>query len=104
MKVIKPGYTYEVANFHDPAAPGQIIQFIEKAPKEEGSSEMVLVTEGTTNEELLRVLIDRVQELNKKFMSRENSLAITKLQEGLLWLEERTRDRIRRGVEGKHTA
>ncbi len=104
MKIIKPGHTYEVANFHDPASPGQIIEFIEKVPKEPGSTEMVLVTDGTTNEELLRVLIDRIHELNKKFMCRENSLAITKLQEGLMWLEERTRNRITRGVEGQHTA
>ena len=102
MKVIKSGYTYEAENFHDAAAPGQIIQFIEKAPKESGSTEMVLVTEGTTNEELTKILIDRLQVLNAKFMCRENSLAITKFQEGLMWLEERTRNRIARGVEGQH--
>jgi hypothetical protein len=40
--------------------------------------------------------------LQAKFPCRENALAITKLDEALLWLEKRTRDRVARGVEGKH--
>lgn len=39
---------------------------------------------------------------NKKFPCRENSLAITKLQEAETLLRERTRDREERGVEGKN--
>ena len=38
----------------------------------------------------------------KKFACRENALAITKLQEALFWLEERTRQREERGIEGTH--
>jgi hypothetical protein len=38
--------------------------------------------------------------LNAKFPCRENSMAITKLDECLLWLEKRTNDREARGVEG----
>lgn len=38
--------------------------------------------------------------LNDKFPCRENSLAITKLDEALQWLEYRKRDREKRGVEG----
>lgn len=37
-----------------------------------------------------------------KFRCRENALAITKLQEALHWLDHRTRDRERLGVEGTH--
>jgi hypothetical protein len=37
---------------------------------------------------------------NKKFACRENAIAITKLEEALMWLEERTRGREERGVEG----
>lgn len=40
---------------------------------------------------------------NKKFACRENALAITKLEEALMWLEERTRAREERKVEGTHT-
>ena len=35
-----------------------------------------------------------------KFPCRENAIAITKLDEALLWLEKRTKDRFLRGVEG----
>lgn len=38
--------------------------------------------------------------LNKKFPCRENSAAITKLDEALHWLDHRTKDRESRGVEG----
>jgi hypothetical protein len=38
-----------------------------------------------------------------KFACRENALAITKLEEALMWLEERTRGREERGVEGTNT-
>ncbi len=38
--------------------------------------------------------------LNKQHPCRENSAAITKLDEALHWLEHRTKDRERRAVEG----
>lgn len=38
--------------------------------------------------------------LNKNVPSRENSMAITKLDEALMWLEKRTKDRLDRKVEG----
>ncbi|KKL81517.1 hypothetical protein LCGC14_1993940 [marine sediment metagenome] len=38
--------------------------------------------------------------LNQKFPCRENSCAITKLDEAMMWLRERTADRETRGVEG----
>ena len=59
---------------------------------------------GTTLEEMLRVTIERLKDLNERFSCRENSLAITKCQEALFWLNERTRDRIKRNVEGTHKA
>ncbi len=37
-----------------------------------------------------------------KFRCRENAIAITKLQEALQWLDWRTRDRERAGIEGTH--
>jgi len=36
------------------------------------------------------------------FKCRENAIAITKLEEALLWLGKRTRDREARAVEGTH--
>jgi hypothetical protein len=37
----------------------------------------------------------------KDYSTRETSLAITKLQEAIFWLDERTRDRRERDVEGR---
>ena len=59
---------------------------------------------GTTLEEMLRVSIERLTDLNARFSCRENSIAITKMQEALMWLNKRTEDRTKRGVEGKHLA
>ena len=42
--------------------------------------------------------------LNKKFPCRENSVAITKLDEAIHWLEHRKKDRERRSVEGTSQA
>jgi len=101
MKVIRKGHKYELANFENKEATGQTLQFIEKVPASEGSTELRTVNDGTTNEEVIKVLLDRMESLQAKFPCRENACAITKLDEALMWLEKRTRDRIARGVEGK---
>lgn len=41
-----------------------------------------------------------IEGLNKNFPCRENSMAITKLDECLMWLKKRKDDRIKREVEG----
>ena len=60
--------------------------------------------EGTTNEEVITMLVHRLNQLNKSLSCRENSLAITKLEEALMWLNKRTENRKARGVEGIHAA
>ena len=102
MKILREGHRYELANFGDKEAKGQEIQFIEKESQvvSEGVNELVTINDGTTNEEVIEVLIDRLNNLNGKFPCRENSLAITKLEEALMWLNKRTADRIKRGVKG----
>lgn len=101
MKNNVPGHQYEMSNFENKDQQGQILQFIHKEPKEEGSIELVTISDGTTNEEVLEVLIDRMNFLQSKFPCRENALVITKLEESLMWLNKRTQDRIKRNVEGK---
>ncbi len=102
MKVITPGHRYELENFENKEAPGQQIQFIQKAHLPDQS--MVTEVDGTTNEELLKVLIDRLTAMGAKFPYRENSIAITYIETALLWLEKRTANRRARGVEGKAIA
>lgn len=107
MKVITTGHKYELDHLESyglPGCPVQTLQFIEKVPVTEGAKELRTVNDGTTNEEVLRVLIDRVQYLNGKFPCRENAIVLTKLEEALLWLNARTAKRQARGVEGQHTA
>jgi hypothetical protein len=103
MKTIKTHHRYELENFENKSQPGQVLQFIEKEPtKDPMPSGMITINDGTTNEEVLKMLIDRMNGLQAKFPCRENAIVITKLDEALLWLEKRTRDRMARGVEGKH--
>jgi hypothetical protein len=58
---------------------------------------------GIPDEALYAVLIDRLQGFQSgPFSCRENAIALTKLEESLMWLQKRTRDRQLRGVEGLH--
>lgn len=59
---------------------------------------------GLTNEAVLAVLIHRTNVLNKRFPCRENALAITNMEQALMWFEKRTRDRQARNVEGVEAA
>lgn len=57
---------------------------------------------GVTQEVLLAIVIDRLRSFQSgPFSCRENALALTKCEEALHWLQQRTLDRMRRGVEGK---
>lgn len=104
MKVITPGHRYQLDNFEDKHKLGQFLQFIEKRVDSAGSANLVTVMDGTTNEEVIKVLIDRLEFLNAKFPCEENSRALTLLAGALMALEKRTADRLARGVEGKHVA
>lgn len=55
---------------------------------------------GCQVDELLHVAKLMIEGLNKKFPCRQNSLAITKIEEALHWLNDRRNDRTKRGVEG----
>lgn len=56
---------------------------------------------GCQNEHLIEIVIDRLQAFQSgDFACRENAIAITKLEEALMWLEKRTSDRTNRKVEG----
>jgi hypothetical protein len=58
---------------------------------------------GVTHEVLLAIVIDRLQCFQRgKYSCRENAIALTKLEEAAMWLRERTRARLERGVEGTH--
>lgn len=61
------------------------------------------VPNGAFVEDVIQAAIQRLEFFNEgKYRCRENSLAITHLQEGLHWLEARTKEREARKVEGTH--
>ena len=58
---------------------------------------------GVCNEDLIAMVICRLEHFQKsEYSSRDNAMAITKLEEAMLWLRKRTIGRENRGVEGTH--
>lgn len=56
---------------------------------------------GVATEDLIAICIDRLQHFqDSKFNCRENAMAMTKLEESLMWLRKRTLDREAKGIEG----
>ncbi len=50
--------------------------------------------------DVLGYCLEVYKSFNSEFPCRENSLTITKIEEALHWQEARTRDRVKRDVEG----
>ncbi len=58
---------------------------------------------GAFVETVIAAALQRIQHYQDgKFKCRENALAITKLEEALMWLNSRTKNREMRKVEGTH--
>ncbi len=56
---------------------------------------------GIHQEDLLAIVIDRLESFQKgDFRCRENAIALTKIQEAMMWLNSRTSKRQSMGVEG----
>ncbi len=90
MKIIEEGHIYKLDNSEKFEA--QEISFLKRVNGE-------IIHDGTTNEEILEMLINRLQYLNKKLPCRENAIVITKLEESLMWLNKRTKIRVSQNVE-----
>ncbi len=59
---------------------------------------------GLTHEALIAIVVDRMRDFQRgPYSCRENSIALTKLEEAQHWLLARTKGRMVRGVEGTHT-
>lgn len=58
---------------------------------------------GVHNEDLLLMVLNRLRHFQKgDFACRENAIAITKIEEAVMWLRNRTLGRQARGVEGTY--
>lgn len=82
MKTIEPGKKYELSN-------GESITFLSKGVNGEKM-------DGTTNEEVLSVLVDRISALQKRQYCHENSMAIQHLEIVTFYLEKRVTLKSRR--------
>ena len=59
---------------------------------------------GITQEALLAIVIDRLRSFQQgPYSCRDNAIALTHCEDALMWLQRRTRERIKRGVEGTST-
>lgn len=91
-------HTFVVLSAEDEAKPMAEIHFQEGPIKECGIN-------GVHNEDLIAMVVCRLEHFNQSpYRCRENSLAITALEEALLWLRKRTMGREKRGIEGTHQA
>jgi hypothetical protein len=86
MKVIDPGRVYELAA-------GNGLQFLQK-------HDGLIVREGTTIEEVLEVLIDRVTEAYQTLPCQETIRALYLMREALSALQTRSSRRALANVEG----
>jgi len=91
-------HIYELHNFEGDTK--QVIYFIKKEVDAEGN--VKTVQNGTTNEDVLNMIVHRLEDLNKKMESHYNVNAINHIKEALDQLNRRTADRLQRGVEGTH--
>ena len=96
------GHVYVLSNYSEGISPlynttAQQLSFMKKVNG-------TIVGEGTTNEEVLKMMVHRMNYLQSKFPCRENAIVITKLEECLMWLNYRTEKRVAQGVEGKDIA
>lgn len=96
-KEFNANHYYVVESVNEPVAILTQVKFQKGPIKENGVN-------GCCNEDLIAMVIDRLNSFQESpYKCRENALAITKLEEALLWLRKRTMDRERRNVEGTHT-
>lgn len=58
---------------------------------------------GVTHEALLAIVADRLRSFQKgPYSCKANACALTHIEEAQHWLQQRTLERMRRGVEGTH--
>ena len=58
---------------------------------------------GITHESLLAIVADRLRSFQKgPYSCKANACALTHIEEAQHWLQQRTLERMRRGVEGTH--
>lgn len=114
--IIDTSHKYTNVYASEYVGPGNAHHHYDIVHKEEGKPDVLLAglrfqdgpikeagINGIMDENLIAIVIDRLRGFQSgPYSSRYNAIALTKLEESLMWLQQRTRDREARGVEGTH--
>ena len=98
-------HRYEVRGFNtetnpsfDDATDAEAVILFQNGPIPEAG------VNGVTHEVLLAIVADRLRSFQKgPYSCKANACALTHIEEAQHWLQQRTIERMRRGVEGTHT-
>ncbi len=90
-------HEYEVSGFKVEGVPRYLHISFQNGPINEAG------VNGLTQEVLLAIVADRLRSFQKgPFSCKANACALTHIEEAQHWLQQRTIERMRRGVEGTH--
>ena len=92
--------TYQVRVFNEDKSDEDREEYTFEIPFQKGSIK-VNGRNGVMIEELLEIVAMRITDLNGKFQCKENEEAIELINKAIAVLDDRTRDRIARQVEGQ---
>lgn len=101
MKVIDAAHLYELGYNVDHEREPQRIQFVKKEMVE---GKLKLIEDGTTTEQVIDMLINRLGVLGDRLPDHYTKAARYFLRQASHALQERTKDREHRGVEGTSKA
>lgn len=91
-------HEYVVFSDRDLQVPVETKITFQNGPRKDPNS-----TPGVLDTDLLEIVRDRLRGFQSgEFACRENAVALTKIEEALMWLNRRVEDRIERGVLGKN--
>ena len=107
-------HAYVVSGFDIETNPGRKLYDADDGVPDDGTDSLAILFQngpigeagvnGVTHEVLLAILIDRLRGFqNGPYKSKANACALTHLEEALMWLNQRSLERMRRGVEGTLT-
>lgn len=92
------GFSTENNPSHDDGIAAETVILFQNGPIAE------VGVNGVTHEALLAIVADRLRSFQKgPFSCKANACALTHIEEAMHWLQQRTIERMRRGVEGTHT-
>jgi hypothetical protein len=74
MKILLEGCLYELESVHGTEI--QAVKFITTTPSVDNPKKLIMINDGTTNEELIRVLIHRLEWQNRKLACMETQHAM----------------------------